>query len=190
VGLALVGEEPIPVGLGIAAGFFATAHGKTQLLALVYGGASVGMMGALADAALDAGGEVVGVVPVCLDEREVGHPRVDLEVVDSMHERKQRFVDLADGFVALPGGLGTLEELFEILTWAQLGIHEHPCGLLNVAGYFDGIVSFLDHAVAAEFVAPEHRDMPVVAEDATELLAAFGRYEPPAVEKWLEREET
>lgn len=180
------GADPAYVTAAETLGRFLAA----REIGVVYGSASVGMMGALADAALDAGGEVVGVIPAGLDEKEVAHPGVDLEVVDSMHERKQRFAELADGFVALPGGLGTLEELFEILTWAQLGIHEDPCGLLNVAGYFDGIVDFLDHAVAAEFVAPEHRDMLLVAADAESLLDEFECYEPPAVEKWLEREET
>ncbi|MFB6171396.1 MAG: TIGR00730 family Rossman fold protein [Haloarculaceae archaeon] len=159
-------------------------------IGVVYGGASVGLMGALADAALAGGGEVIGVIPEALDEREVAHRGVDLRVVGSMHERKETFVDLADGFVALPGGLGTLEELFEILTWAQLGIHRDPCGLLDVAGYYEGIVDFLDHAVEEGFVHPDHRDLLYVAEDPETLLAAFADYEPPAVEKWLDRDET
>lgn len=161
-----------------------------QGIGVVYGGASVGLMGALADAALDAGGEVVGVIPETLEAREVAHQGVDLRVVDSMHDRKEQFVELSDGFIALPGGLGTLEELFEILTWAQLGIHGKPCGLLDVAGYYEGVVTFLDHAVEEGFVRPEHRELLTVADDPETLLAAFERYEPPSVAKWIDRTES
>lgn len=157
---------------------------------VVYGGASVGLMGTVADAALAAGGEVIGVIPEALEEREVAHQGVDLRVVGSMHERKETFVTLSDGFIALPGGLGTLEELFEILTWAQLGIHDDPCGLLDVAGYYEGLVAFLDHAVEEGFVRPEHRDLLSVTDDPETLLDAFEAYEPPTVEKWLDQEET
>ena len=147
-------------------------------------------MGALADAALDAGGEVVGVIPETLEAREVAHQGVDLRVVDSMHDRKEQFVELSDGFVALPGGLGTLEELFEILTWAQLGLHEKPCGLLDTEGYYEGLVAYLDHAVEEGFVRPEHRKLLTVADDPEMLLTEFERYEPPSVAKWLDREES
>lgn len=151
---------------------------------LVFGGGRVGMMGAVADATLDAGGETHGVIPEALVEREVAHERLtDLDVVDSMHARKQRMAELADGFVALPGGFGTLEELVEVLTWAQLGFHRDPCGLLNVAGYFEELVAFFDNQVAEGFVQPAHREMLVVSEDAEDLLDRFAAYEPPEVEK-------
>jgi uncharacterized protein (TIGR00730 family) len=160
-------------------------------LGLVYGGGSVGLMGAVADAALDAGASAVGVIPEALDEREVAHRGVtELRVVDSMHERKAEMVELADGFVALPGGLGTLEELSEVLTWAQLGIHTDPCGVLNVEGYYDGLVEHVEHAVAEGFVRPEHRNLLTVADDGAALLDAFAAHDPPAVETWLDADET
>jgi hypothetical protein len=141
---------------------------------LVYGGGRVGMMGAVADATLAAGGDAYGVIPASLVEREAAHDGLtELEVVESMHARKSRMADLADGFVALPGGFGTLEEVIEMITWAQLGFHENPCGLLNVAGYFDDLVAFLDHQVAEGFVGPDDRDRLVVARDPDSLLDAF-----------------
>jgi hypothetical protein len=149
-------------------------------LGLVYGGGDVGLMGAVADAALAAGGEVYGVIPEALAEREVAHQGLtELVVVDSMHARKRRMADLADGFVALPGGFGTLEELVEMVTWAQLGFHTDPCGLLNVGGYYDGLVSFFDTQVDAGFVEPAHRELLVVTDDPVELLARFETYESP-----------
>jgi uncharacterized protein (TIGR00730 family) len=158
---------------------------------LVYGGAKVGLMGTLADAALAAGGDVVGIIPRALVEKEVAHSGLsDLRVVTSMHERKSLMAELSDGFIALPGGMGTLEELFEMLTWAQLGMHRKPCGLLNVAGYYDGLSAFLDHAVGERFVAQAHRDMLLVGKTAKDLLASFSTYRPPIVEKWIERKET
>lgn len=155
-------------------------------LGLVYGGASVGVMGVLADAVLALGGHVTGVIPEALVRREVAHPGLSrLVVTGSMHERKTRMADLADGFVALPGGIGTLEELFEAWTWAQLGLHGKPCGLLNVAGYFDGLLAFLDHAVAERFVKEPHRAMLIVSDDPSELLRRFEAYEAPVVRKWI-----
>ena len=143
---------------------------------LVTGGGSVGLMGVVADAALAAGGEAVGVIPRALAEREVGHASLTrLEVVGSMHERKARMASLADAFVALPGGLGTLEEIAEALTWAQLGIHAKPCGLLDVDGYYRPLVGFLDHAVSQGFVRPEHRAALVVASEPDALLDALRR---------------
>jgi uncharacterized protein (TIGR00730 family) len=157
-------------------------------MGLVYGGASVGLMGAVADAVLGRGGEVTGVIPRALVEREVAHTGLtDLRVVGSMHERKALMADLSDGFVALPGGIGTLEELFEVWTWAQLGLHGKPCGLLNVAGYYDGLSGFLDQMVAESFLKPEHRGMLVVERDPRMLLAAMRQYTPPAVRKWIGR---
>jgi uncharacterized protein (TIGR00730 family) len=160
-------------------------------IGLVYGGASVGLMGTIADAVLEAGGDVVGVIPQALVDREIAHPGVaDLRVVGSMHERKALMADLSDGFVALPGGTGTLEELFEIYTWTQLGLHAKPLGLLDVRGYYAGLAAFLDHAVAERFITPAHRDMLVVEQDAEQLLATFRHWRPPAQSKWIDRSET
>lgn len=157
-------------------------------LDLVYGGASVGLMGRLARTVMEGDGEVIGVIPSSLSDREValtGLP--DLRVVPSMHDRKAVMADLADGFVALPGGVGTLEEFFEALTWTQLGIHEKPCGLLNVLGYFDPIIEFLDHAVDHRFIRPEHRSMVLVHDEPDGLLDLLESYEQPLVDKaeWI-----
>ncbi len=155
-------------------------------IGIVYGGSSVGLMAALADAMMDELGDVIGVIPRMLVEREVANKALtDLRIVESMHERKALMAKLADGFVALPGGIGTLEEFFETWTWAQLGMHSKPCGLLNVAGYFDPLLTFLDHAVSEKFVRDVHRSMVVVERDPTALLARFESYEPPRVVKWL-----
>ncbi|MBO9578921.1 MAG: TIGR00730 family Rossman fold protein [Microbacteriaceae bacterium] len=157
-------------------------------IGLVYGGASVGLMGAVADAALAAGGEVIGVIPRALQDKEIGHTGLSaLHVVGSMHERKAMMAELSDGFVALPGGAGTLEELFEVWTWAQLGHHRKPCALLNVAGYFDALGAFLDHMVAEQFVKPVHRGMLIVEDSVPALLAAVRAYEAPLVDKWIGR---
>jgi hypothetical protein len=146
---------------------------------LVYGGASVGIMGELADAAHEAGGHVTGIIPQQLMKKEAAHTGIpDLIVVASMHQRKSQMADLSDGFIALPGGIGTLEGYFEILTWGQLGIHRKPSGILNVAGYFDHLIEFLDHAVKEGFLAREHREMIVVESDARKLLQRLKRYAP------------
>jgi uncharacterized protein (TIGR00730 family) len=159
-----------------------------QGVGLVYGGASVGLMGAVADAVLDAGGDAVGVIPQALVEREIAHPALsDLRVVGSMHERKSLMAELADGFVALPGGMGTLEELFEVYTWTQLGLHSKPLGLLDVRSYFATLVEFLDHAVEERFLTVEHREMLVVEQRAGALLEAFRRWRPPVRTKWIDR---
>ena len=148
-------------------------------------------MGAVADAALAGGGEVIGVIPEALVAKEIAHTGLtDLRIVASMHERKALMADLADGFIALPGGWGTLEEFFEVLTWAQLGLHRKPCGLLNVAGYFDGLLAFAGHAVAEGFVRPDHREMMVVAGGARSNARALEMHRPPLVEKWLDRAAT
>jgi uncharacterized protein (TIGR00730 family) len=158
---------------------------------LVYGGASVGLMGAVADAVLDAGGDAIGVIPQALVDREIAHPGLsDLRVVGSMHERKALMAELADGFVALPGGMGTLEELFEVYTWTQLGLHSKPLGLLDVRDYYAKLVAFLDHAVAERFLTVEHREMLVVEQRAEALLEAFRRWRPPARAKWIDRAQT
>lgn len=151
---------------------------------VVYGGAQVGLMGALADAALGAGGEVAGIITPDLAER-VGHHRLRLERVHTMHERKRRFSELADAYIALPGGFGTLDELFEALTWNQLGIHDKPTGLLNTGGYFDGLLSFLRHAEDERFVRAEHRAMLLVGEAPGTLIDALGAQPPVAVDKRL-----
>jgi len=143
-------------------------------------------MAALADAMMDELGDIIGVIPRMLVEREVANTALtDLRVVDSMHQRKAMMAELADGFIALPGGIGTLEEFFETWTWGQLGMHAKPCGLLNVAGYFDPLLEFLDHAVTERFVRDVHRGMVVVESDPASLLARFESYEPPRVVKWL-----
>jgi uncharacterized protein (TIGR00730 family) len=143
-------------------------------------------MAALADTMVDELGDIIGVIPRMLVEREVANKALtDLRIVESMHERKALMAELADGFVALPGGIGTLEEFFEIWTWAQLGMHDKPCGLLNVAGYFDPLLEFLDRAVAEKFVREVHRNMVIVESDSTALLARFEAYEPPRVVKWI-----
>jgi uncharacterized protein (TIGR00730 family) len=155
-------------------------------IGVVYGGSNVGLMAALADAMADALGDVIGVIPRMLVDREVANTTLsDLRIVDSMHQRKAMMAELADGFIALPGGIGTLEEFFETWTWAQLGMHAKPCGLLNVAGYFDPLLEFLDHAVTERFVRDVHRAMVVVESDPAALLARFESYEPPRVVKWI-----
>lgn len=158
-------------------------------LGVVYGGARVGLMGVLADTALAAGGEVIGVMPASLVAHEVGHLGLtELHVVTSMHERKAMMANLADAFIALPGGFGTAEELVEILTWAQLGLHAKPCALLDVAGYYTRLQAFFDHAVAEGFVRPQHRALLFVDDDPDALLDAFTTWEPPVVEKWIDRD--
>jgi uncharacterized protein (TIGR00730 family) len=173
---AAYAEAAVDVGRSIAA----------RGLSLVYGGAAVGLMGLLADAALAAGGKVVGVIPTALIEREIAHSGLtELREVRSMHERKAVMADSSDAFLALPGGAGTLEEVFEAWTWAQLGHHQKPVGLLNVAGFFDGLVSFLDHQCRERFVRQEHRDMLIVESEPGRLLDRFASYRAPVVEKWI-----
>lgn len=156
-------------------------------MTLIYGGGNVGLMGVAANAALDAGGKVIGVIPADIADKEVGHHGLtELQVVDSMHERKMRMAKLADGIIALPGGLGTLEELFEMLTWSQLGFHGKPIGLINVAGYFDLLLAFLDHMVEERFVKQTHRDLLLVESDPEPLLDRLKDYQPPVTDKWLD----
>lgn len=158
-------------------------------LGLVYGGASVGVMGVLADRFLEGGGEVIGVIPRALVDREVAHDGLsDLRVVDTMHQRKATMADLADGFIALPGGLGTLEETLEVITWSQLGVHAKLCGLLNVGGYFDHLAAFLDHAVEQRFVRPVHRRLVLMEADPETLLERFEGWVPPALNQWIDRD--
>ncbi|HSC07956.1 MAG TPA: TIGR00730 family Rossman fold protein [Steroidobacteraceae bacterium] len=155
---------------------------------VVYGGGKVGMMGVLADAALGAGGKVIGVIPKALLAKEIAHGGLtELRVVGSMHERKAMMAELSLGFIALPGGLGTMEEFFEVLTWAQLGLHAKPCGLLNVSGYFDSLLAFLDSTVSERFVKSEHRALVITSTSPTELLERLAAHRPLQVQKWIDR---
>jgi hypothetical protein len=175
--------------------FGRAAIGLGRLLAaqgrvLIYGGGDVGLMGALADAAMEAGGTVVGVIPRAFVDAEVAHHGLtELRVVGSMHERKALMVELAEAFVALPGGTGTLEELFEVFTWGQVGLHAKPVGLLNVAGFYDPLVAFLDELVQHRFLRREHRDSLLVETEPQRLLERMDAFTPLAAPKWLDRTE-
>lgn len=161
-----------------------------QGIGVVYGGASVGLMGAVATAAREAGGEVIGVLPQSLMDRELAHQGLsELHIVSSMHERKATMSELADAFLALPGGIGTFEELFEVWTWGVLGYHRKPCGLLNINGFYDGLISFLDHVVEDEFLRPVYRDMLLVESSPEAMLDAVRNYVPPALPKWVQANE-
>ena len=160
-------------------------------LGLVYGGGRVGLMGAVADSTLEHGGQATGIIPYSLARKEVAHSGLtELRVVGSMHERKAQMSELSDCFLALPGGFGTLEEFFEVLTWAQIGIHRKPCGLLNVNGYFDPLLAFVDHAQAERFVRAEHRSLILTDTDAAVLLDRMALYQSPVVDKWMDRDQT
>jgi uncharacterized protein (TIGR00730 family) len=159
-------------------------------LGLVYGGGHVGLMGVLADATLQAGGEVIGVIPEAMVARELAHGNVtELQVVPSMHARKARMAELSDAFIAMPGGYGTFEELFEIITWAQLGIHRKPIGLLNVAGYYDGLLACVEQAIAEGFIKPEHRQLTVMAATPAALFDALAQHTMPPAAAWLTSEQ-
>ncbi|PAU86569.1 TIGR00730 family Rossman fold protein [Pseudomonas sp. WN033] len=173
-----------------AANQLGTALAKAGI-GLVYGGAQVGLMGEVANAALAAGGEVIGVIPKALVDRELAHEGLtELKVVGSMHERKAMMAELSDGFIALPGGVGTFEELFEVWTWAQLGHHRKPCAVFNVSGYYDKLIDFLDHCVEQGFFKPVYRDMLIVEPSVESLLQAVSDYQPPSVVKWINSEQT
>lgn len=160
-------------------------------IGLVYGGASIGIMGAIADAVLAGGGQVTGIIPRSIAEKEVAHSGLtELKVVESMHERKQAMADIADGFIALPGGLGTIEELFEMLTWAQLGFHTKPIALFNVAGYFDHLLSFLNHAVDEQFVKSEHHSLLLVEDSPGKIIKSMELYQASVVDKCIGRSES
>jgi uncharacterized protein (TIGR00730 family) len=159
--------------------------------ALIYGGGSVGLMGIAAEAAMAGGARVIGVIPGALAQREIAHEGLaELRVVRTMHERKALMSELSDAVIALPGGLGTMDELFEMLTWAQLGIHAKPCGLLNVAGYYDTLLALLDHMIGQGFLDAVHRSLLLVDDDAERLLDAMPGYRMPGVEKWLDYDVT
>ena len=181
------GRNPLYRAAACAMGAELARRGLTT----VYGGSNVGLMGALANAALEAGGKVIGVIPEVLQQKELAHTGLtEQHVVASMHERKALMAKLSDGFVALPGGMGTLEELCEMLTWAQLGFHSKPCGLLDVDGYYASLGKFFDHAVAEGFLHGEHRGMLLSAPTPGELLDGFAHYVAPVVNKWIERPQT
>ncbi|WP_433885984.1 TIGR00730 family Rossman fold protein [Pseudomonas vranovensis] len=181
---ASTGVNPAYREAAIALGQAIAARGLT----LVYGGGAVGLMGIVADAAMAAGGEVIGIIPEALKNAEIGHTGLTrLEVVDGMHARKARMAELSDAFVALPGGLGTLEELFEVWTWGQLGYHAKPLGLLDVNGFYSKLGSFLDHVVEEGFVRPQHRAMLQLADSPAELLEAMDSFEAPVLPKWVDK---
>jgi len=172
----------------------ATAMGAllaSRGIGLVYGGGNVGLMGVIADAVLAGGGEVIGVIPRALADREIAHSGVtDLRVVDSMHTRKAMMAELSDAFIAMPGGVGTFEEFFEAVTWTQLGVHRKPCGLLNTAEFYTPLAAFIDQAVTEGFIKPVHRSMLIVDDHPERLLDSLARVELPDVPKWIRREET
>ncbi|MEL7119461.1 MAG: TIGR00730 family Rossman fold protein [Bacteroidota bacterium] len=160
-------------------------------IGLVYGGAKVGLMGKVADGVLSLKGEVIGIIPEFLKTKEVVHPKLDdLRTVESMHERKSLMNDLCDGVIALPGGFGTLEELFEMLTWGQLGLHEKPIALLNVNGYYDALITLLDNMVNEGFLKEINKDMVLVGEDISTVLNLMRNYKAPKVKKWITKEQT
>lgn len=154
---------------------------------LIYGGGNIGLMGIIADEVMKSGGEVVGIIPESLDQKEVGHRGLtELRVVGSMHERKAQMAELADGFIAMPGGIGTFEEFFEILTWAQLGFHDKPCGILNVAGYYDGLLALCDNAVREGFLRDIHRQLILDESEPQKLLEKMQNFRPQTIEKWVD----
>ncbi len=158
---------------------------------LVFGGGRVGLMGKVADAVLENGGRVIGVIPEALAIKEVAHQGLtELHVVDSMHERKALMAELSDGFIALPGGFGTFEELCEIITWAQLGIHQKPCAVLNVNGFYDHLIAQIDLSVKQNFIRDEHRNLILVENGIEKLYEKMQNYEPPAIEKWIDKSST
>jgi len=181
------GGDPVYSDSARTVGRLLAESGRT----LVYGGGHVGLMGTVADAALAAGGRVIGVIPRALAEKELAHDGLtELRVVGSMHERKAIMAELADGFLALPGGLGTLEELFETWTWGQLGLHAKPCGLLNVAGFFDPLLALVDHIVDERFVGPAHRDLLLVDSAPERVLGRMAAQQVASLPRWLHSDET
>jgi len=181
------GRDPVYVRVARQMGEL-LAHRRIRL---VYGGGGIGLMGAIAKAAMAAGGEVIGVIPHALRAKELAyHKLTELHVVDTMHQRKQMMAELSDGFIAMPGGFGTFEEFCETITWAQLGLHNKPCGMLNVNGYYDRMIAMFDHAVQDHFVQPGHRQMIIADFDPARLLDAMAAYQGPPLEQWLTRDAT
>ncbi len=162
-----------------------------QNIELVYGGGRIGLMGKIADTVLAAGGKVIGIIPESLAVKEVAHQSLtELRVVDSMHERKAMMAELADGFIALPGGFGTFEEFCEIVTWSQLGIHRKPCALLNVEGFYDNLLAMFDAATGQNFIADDHRRLVLSETDIEKLYEQMKNFRSPAIEKWLDKKST
>ena len=185
------GSSPGRLDAYASAAFSLAESLVSRNIRLVYGGASIGIMGMVADQVLKLGGQVIGVIPKALAHKEVAHHHLtELHVTQSMHERKMLMAELSDGFIALPGGIGTLEELFEIWTWAQLGFHRKPCGLLNVEGYYDSLITFLDHVLAEQFVKKHHHALLIVETNPDALLDHYVNYQPPAVKHWVGKDET
>lgn len=180
------GSKPVYVQVAMVVGATLARRG----LELVYGGGRVGLMGVVADSAIEAGAAVIGVIPKSLFAKELAHQGLtDLRVVDSMHERKALMADLSDGFIALPGGFGTFEEFCEILTWAQLGLHHKPCGILNVEGYYDPLFNLFDYATAENFLHPDHRKLVLVEDRIEDLLDAMDTYRPPNIDKRIDSDD-
>ena len=182
-----VGNQPVYREAALAMG----AVLASRKIGLVYGGGNVGLMGVIADAVLAGGGEVIGIIPQSLADREIAHSGVtDLRIVDSMHTRKALMADLSDAFIAMPGGFGTFEEIFEAVTWTQLGVHRKPCGLLNVGGFYTPLALFIDQAVSEGFIKPVHRESIVVDDSPERLVTALAAVKLPDVPKWIRRDET
>jgi uncharacterized protein (TIGR00730 family) len=182
-----VGNQPAYAEAARTMGALLAARG----IGLVYGGGHVGLMGVVADAVMASGGEVIGVIPQTLADREIAHTGItELRVVDSMHTRKAMMAELSDGFIAMPGGVGTFEEFFEVVTWMQLGLHRKPCGLLNVIAFYTPLAAFIDQAVSEGFIKPVHRAAIVVDSDPARLLDTLATIDLPDVPKWLRRDET
>ena len=181
------GADPIFIKTAEEVGRFLAHRG----IELVYGGGRVGLMGKIADTVMHNGGSVIGIIPRALAEKEVAHAGLTkLRVVGSMHERKAIMAELSDGFIALPGGFGTFEELCEIITWAQLGFHSKPCGFLNIDGYYDPLIELFDNATREQFVRPEHRRLVLIESEIEKMFDLMVTYKPPDLEKWINKDET
>lgn len=179
------GTDPAFVKAAADTGRFLASNG----VGLVFGGGRVGLMGKIADTVMEEGGSVVGIIPRSLAEKEVAHEHLsELHIVSSMHERKAMMAEMSDGFIAMPGGFGTFEEICEMITWTQLGFQIKPCGILNVNGYYDDLISLFDNATQKEFIRPEHRDLVLVGETIEELFAAMTKFEPPGLDKWIDKD--
>ncbi len=181
------GKNPVYMEAAENVGLFLVKNG----IELVFGGGRVGLMGKIADTVMANGGRVIGIIPKSLSDKEVAHQGLtELHIVDSMHIRKAMMEDLSDGFIALPGGFGTFEELCEIITWAQLGFHSKPCGFLNIQGYYDPLVELFDRATWEQFVRPEHRKLVIIESEIEPMFNAMKNYRSPVFTKWLDKEET
>ncbi|HQU84895.1 MAG TPA: TIGR00730 family Rossman fold protein [Pyrinomonadaceae bacterium] len=181
------GIDPIYLETAEKVGKFLGENG----IELVFGGGRVGLMGRIADTVMANGGKVIGIIPKGLSDREVAHQGLtELKIVGSMHERKALMAELSDGFIALPGGVGTFEEFCEIVTWAQLGIHEKPCALMNVGGFYNAFIAMFDHSMNQGFIRPQHRELVLVDDKIEELYEKMRNFRPPTIEKWLDKEST